>query len=144
MSGPAWKEVTTDEVRKKIMQAFRNRRSRAEASRRKAEHNSLGTLVAGEPLPNDVIFGKKGPQRNPGTELLHRLIKERFEEYESLGRGVKMELVESIMQTIKEQGGRFLLPARTGVDGWLELSHADVRDRISKAFRNYRRPLKGK
>jgi len=131
-----WKEVPSGEVRQKVMQTFRNRRR--QLSRQKVS-STKGPLIEGEPLPNDVIFGRA--QRNPGSELLHRLIKDHFEEYESLGRGVKMRLVGSIMQTITDQGGRFLQPALE--EGrWLEAPKDTTRERISKYFRNHRRPSK--
>ncbi|CAJ1954052.1 unnamed protein product [Cylindrotheca closterium] len=135
-----WKEVPYDDVRRKVMQAFRNRRRQSHFSRQKG----VGTnptnncvLIQGEPRPNDVIFGRV-IQRNPGSELLHRLIKDHFEEYEALNRGVKIRLVETVMQIITDQGGRFLQPA-SEEGRWLEVPKESARERVSKYFRNHRR-----
>ncbi|CAJ1965483.1 unnamed protein product [Cylindrotheca closterium] len=128
-----WEEVPTENLRKKIMQAFRNRRRRLDAFKNKA------TLIVGEPLPPDVVFGRA--QRNPGNDLLLRLIKDQSQVYESLNRGVKIRLVEGIMKTIKDQGGRFLEPAP--VKGrWVEVSVDNAKERISTYFRNHRRSSK--
>lgn len=137
----SWEVVSDEsELRKKVMQTFRNRRRIDSELKQSASEGIVGTLIAGDPLPNDVIFGKV-TRRNAGTELLlHHLIKESFEDYESLDRGVKMVLVETIMKTITDdQGGRFLQDADSG--RWMELSHDDAKERISKYFRNYRRKL---
>ncbi|CAJ1965489.1 unnamed protein product [Cylindrotheca closterium] len=126
----SWEEVPIEILRKKIMQAFRNRRRRQDVSK------ETSILIAGEPLPRDVIFGRA--RKNPGSELLQRLIKDNSQEYESLSRGVKMRHVESIMQTLKDQGGRFLEEAAEK-GRWVELPNDTARERISTYFRNYRR-----
>ncbi|CAJ1965487.1 unnamed protein product [Cylindrotheca closterium] len=127
----SWEVVPMEILRKKIMQAFRNRRRRLDA-----HSKETAILIAGEPLPRDVIFGRA--RKNPGSELLQRLIKDNSQEYESLSRGVKMRLVESIMKTIKDQGGRFLEEAAEK-GRWVELPNDHARERISTYFRNYRR-----
>ena len=134
-----WEPLSPDQLRKRVMQAFRNRRRLDAVKQQNANDSIPGAMISGRPRPSDVIFGRA--QRNPGTELLSRLIKNNFEEYESLDRGVKMRFVESIMQTIIDQGGRFLQPA-TNSAGWFELAHEAARERISKYFRNHRRPPK--
>mmetsp|Transcript_16058 Transcript_16058/g.39331 ORF Transcript_16058/g.39331 Transcript_16058/m.39331 type:complete len:603 (+) Transcript_16058:198-2006(+) len=133
-----WEEMTPHEVRKKIMQAFRNLRRRLDASKQKVV---VGNLIDGQPRPHDVIFGRV---QNPGSELLQRLIKEHSEEYESLDRGMKMRLVETIIQRIQCVGGRFLQPAATEDHNgrWREIPNEAARERISKYFRNNRRVWK--
>ncbi|CAJ1965481.1 unnamed protein product [Cylindrotheca closterium] len=128
-----WEEVPPEKLRKKIVQAFRNRRRRLDAFKNKA------TLISGEPLPPDVIFGRA--PRNPGNELLQRLVKEHAEEYESLNRGLKLRVVEGIIKTIKDQGGRFLEPAPEK-GRWVEVSVENARERTSTYFRNQRRSVK--
>lgn len=142
-SNQDWEEVPLDQVRKKVMQTFRNRRRLDNPSSRQKTKKCAcsGTLIPDKPLPTDVIFGRA--QRNPGTELLQRLIRDNSEEYESLDRGVKMRFVETIMFKFTSQGRRFLQQA-DGMDAWLELSHEDARERISKYFRNYRRLVQQK
>lgn len=136
-SNKRWLRLSDDGVRKKVMQAFRNKR------RREASKNSASvTLIVGKPLPNDAIFGRMS-ERNPGTELMHSLIKDHTDHYESLDRGDKMILVEKIIETIQGRGGRFLQPAGES-SKWIEVSHTHTRDRISKYFRNYRRPTRTK
>ncbi|CAJ1965533.1 unnamed protein product [Cylindrotheca closterium] len=134
-----WEEVPFHETRKKTMQTFRNRRRRQDACNKRKTNESSGILITGAPLPVDVIFGRA--QRNLGNDWLQHLIVENFEEYESLNRGVKMRLVERIMKTIKDQGGRFLEQAPEK-GRWVELPNDHARDRISKYFRNHRRPSK--
>ncbi|KAL3942743.1 MAG: hypothetical protein SGBAC_003118 [Bacillariaceae sp.] len=120
-----WEELTPNEVRKKVMQALRNLRRRLDvASKQKA---IFGDLIEGEPLPNDVIFSRV-QRRNQGTELLQRLIKEHSEEYESLDRGMKITVVESIVQRIQGLGGRFLQPSPEN-GGWHEITNEAVRER---------------
>ena len=131
-SATSWEEVPAETLKKKVMQMFRNRRRKQNASGQK------GVVMQDEPLPCDVIFGRN-IQRSVGTELLNSLIKDKFNEYESLDRGKKMMLVEmSIMHSIKNQGGRFLAFDLESCR-WIELSNEDVRERISKSFRNFRR-----
>lgn len=139
---PIWEEVPGDEIRSLVMQRFRNRRRLDNvASKQQVSHHSpkAGTLIADSPVPNDVIFSRASI-RNPGTELFHRLIRNHFQEYESLDRGVKMRFVETaVMQVVMAQGGRFLQPSTEEPGRWLELSYDSARERISKSFRNHRR-----
>lgn len=125
-----WEEVPIESLQQKIRQAFRNRRRRSDAYRETA------IPIVGKPLPTDVIFGRA--QKNQGSELLQGLIAENFEKYESLTRGAKMRMVEGMIRTIKDQGGRFLEPAPE-YGRFMELPHENARERVSTYFRNYRR-----
>ena len=129
----SWEDVPPKELRKKIMQSFRNRRKLNTSS---SVTTAPGTLIQGGPQQNDVLFGRTKQTR--GTKMLQILIENHFEQYESLDRGVKMKLVEQIMYNLTSQGGRFLQPAKEP-GNWLQVSHDEARERISKTFRNYRR-----
>ncbi|CAJ1937798.1 unnamed protein product [Cylindrotheca closterium] len=130
-----WEELSLEEARAKVTQLFRNNRRRPEASRDRIHG---GFIISDFPRPNDVVFGKGA--RSPGSELLQRLIKNRSHEYDSLDRGMKKDLVDSILHQIKEQGGRFLQP--TEVFGeFLAVTDDMARARISKYFRNNRRSI---
>jgi len=129
-----WRELTLKESRTKVMQIVRNYK------RRLASPRATGIVtpsIVSEPIADDVLFGRN--QQTRGNELLHRLVKERFEEYESLDRGTKMSVVDSIVQTIRDEGGRFLEPES---NGWVELSNEHARAKVSKWLSNYRRDLK--
>lgn len=134
-----WEELTEMETKKKIMQSFRNFRRRQEASKKTKLLEGGPELLHCEPMPADVIFGRV--QSNPGNDLLQRLIKEHGDEYDALDRGMKMRLVKTIIQAIKDKGGRFLQPA-TESGSWLELHHEATMEKVSKYFRNNRRPSK--
>ncbi|KAL3930107.1 MAG: hypothetical protein SGBAC_011908 [Bacillariaceae sp.] len=136
-SNGVWNELPIEKVRSKISQSFRNHKSKRDASSRKKV--LTGTLITGEPLPTDVIFGRS--QRSGGNDLLYLLIKERAHEYDALDRGKKQAVVDAVVQRIKGDGGRFLQP--TGdYGGWLELSNEASREKVSRYFRNYRRQPK--
>ncbi|CAJ1969512.1 unnamed protein product [Cylindrotheca closterium] len=128
-----WTEVPLDEVRIKITQMFRNHRRRAGAL------IQGGCLIADEPLPNDVVFGKT--HRSRGSDLMHYLIKTRSDEYNSLDRGMKVQVVDAVLERIKGEGGRFLQTAPEH-GGWLEVTTEMARIRVSKYFRNNRRQAK--
>ncbi|CAJ1932756.1 unnamed protein product [Cylindrotheca closterium] len=72
VKGPQpWSELTVEETRKKIAQAFRNHRRRPNATQQK---EAIGNPIADSPGPNDIVFGKT--QKNRGRELLQHLIKD--------------------------------------------------------------------
>ncbi|CAJ1969510.1 unnamed protein product [Cylindrotheca closterium] len=128
-----WIEIPVDEARLKITQMFRNHRRRVGAL------IQGGCLIAGEPLPNDVVFGKT--HRSRGSDLMHYLIKARSDEYNSLDRGMKVQVVDAVLERIKGEGGRFLQTAPEH-GGWLEVTTEMARIRVSKYFRNNRRKAK--
>ncbi|CAJ1932766.1 unnamed protein product [Cylindrotheca closterium] len=126
-----WEVLPPKEIRAKTTQLFRN-------YRRSSSKNNVKerTLVSAGALPNDVVFGRS--ERNRGTNLLHCLIKDRFEEYEALNRGKKLIVVNSIVDQLKGEGSRFLQPTKD-FRGYVELSDELVRNRVSKYFQNHRR-----
>ncbi|KAL3930106.1 MAG: hypothetical protein SGBAC_011907, partial [Bacillariaceae sp.] len=79
-----WAEESLVKVREKITQRFRNYNRRRVTVWQTVRG---GVTIADLPLPNDVIFGRA--QKSKGNELLHRLIKDRSEAYDSLSRGIK-------------------------------------------------------
>ena len=110
--------------------------------RETASHSEQeGMFVAGTVLPSDVIFGRA--QRSKGNDLLHLLIKERSEDYEALDRKKKVVIVDSIIESIKSEGGRFLQQTIDN-EGYVELSTDSTRERIATYFRNHRRLRKKK
>jgi len=129
-----WQEVTLKEARTKVTQIFRNYKRRLGTPRSTV---TVPPSIVSEPMPDDVLFGRH--QQSRGNELLHTLVKERFEKYESLDRGMKISVVDSIMQRIREEGGRFLEPDS---NGWVELSKEQARPKVSKCLSNYRRHFK--
>ncbi|CAJ1932780.1 unnamed protein product [Cylindrotheca closterium] len=129
-----WHEATLKESRTKVMKIISNYKRRLGTPRSTI---SPPSSIIGEPMPEDVIFGRN--QHSRGNELLHHLVKERFEEYESLDRGMKMSLVDSIAKTIRDEGGRFLGPES---NGWVELSIEQYRVKLSKYLTNHRRHFK--
>lgn len=130
---PSWTELTLEDARTRITQAFRNHRRQPNPSQQK---EASGTPITGAPAPNDIVFGKT--QKSRGRELLQHLIKDQSEDYDTLDRGMKVKVVDAIIARIQSEGGRFLLPKSDG-DGWLEVSNEVARTRIRKYFRNNRR-----
>ncbi|CAJ1932734.1 unnamed protein product [Cylindrotheca closterium] len=129
-----WEEISLAKVREKITQRFRNHNRRRESVFQLVRG---GTRISDVPLPKDVVLGRA--QKSQGNELLHGLIKDRSEDYDSLNRGMKVIVVDAIIERIKSEGGRFLQPT-PDLDGYVELSVDSTRDRVSTYFRNYRRP----
>ncbi|KAL3944764.1 MAG: hypothetical protein SGBAC_001183, partial [Bacillariaceae sp.] len=127
-----WEELRVEESRTKVTQMFRNLGRHRTAN----IPNLDGTLITDEPHPDDVVFGSR--QRSLGSELLQQILSDRSKEYDTLDRGMKLNVVKAIVERVKGQGGRFLqqLPES---DGWLEVSNDDACNRISKYFRNKRR-----
>jgi len=134
-SGPydAWEELGLDKSRIKVMQMFRNLGRQRTTSMLEPD----GIPIADEPRPDDVVFGNL--QRSRGSELLQQMISDRSKEYDDLDRGMKLKLVESVMERIKGQGGRFLQALPESAGEWMEVPNDDARKRISKYFRNKRR-----
>jgi len=128
-----WEVLSLDDSRSKITQAFRNHRRRPDIGKQRAQ----ASLIQGDPMPDDVIFGKS--QRSRGNDLLNHLIRDRAEEYDALDRGLKMKVVDAIVQRIRSEGGRFLQPTPE-YGGYLEVPNEMARAKISKYFRNNRRP----
>lgn len=130
-----WEVLRPQQTRAKITQIFRNYR-RANSKLKTKER----ALISDGPLPNDVVFGRM--ERNRGTNVLYCLIKERFEEYEAMDHGMKLTVVDSVVNMLKGEGSRFLQPTED-FRGYVELNDASVRTRVSKYFQNHRRLRKG-
>ena len=122
---------------------FRNRRRRLEVAQSQPhDTNTIEMPIEGEPLPADVLLGGigRGRRKHPGNELLHLLVQQHFDEYESLTRGHKMKVVDNIMDEIQNRGGRFVSQSSQKNGQWAQVPSVQVKERISKYFRNYRRP----
>ena len=132
-----WTELSLSKVRLKMTQRFRNHIRRRESV---SQQVSEGNLITDTPRSNDVILGRA--QQSQGTAYLHRLIKEESEEYAAVDRGLKVVVVDGIMERIKNKGGRFLQPSTSDIGGYVELSADSIRDRIPIYFRNHRRSSK--
>ena len=130
---PLWIELPVEDTRTRITQSFRNQRRRPD---KPGEKEAAGTLISDVPTENDILLGN--PVRSRGRELLQLLIKEQAEDYDALDRGMKVKVVDAIIQRIRSEGGRFLL-ATPDHDGWLEVSNETARARVRKSFRNKRR-----
>eukprot|EP00526_Cylindrotheca_closterium_P022700 CAMPEP_0113651806 /NCGR_PEP_ID=MMETSP0017_2-20120614/27632_1 /TAXON_ID=2856 /ORGANISM="Cylindrotheca closterium" /LENGTH=181 /DNA_ID=CAMNT_0000564537 /DNA_START=250 /DNA_END=795 /DNA_ORIENTATION=+ /assembly_acc=CAM_ASM_000147 len=131
---PTWNELSTEEVRSKVYQMFRNKKRMRGASLR--QNIPAGTPITGDPLPSDVLLGRF--ERNGGNVLLLNLVKDRFEEYDSLDRGMKAAVTNEVLEAIKGTGGRFLQSSPNSSE-LFEISNEKAREAISKCFRNYRR-----
>ena len=130
----SWTELSLDDKRTRIGQAFRNQRRQTDGAQGK---EAPGTRISDTPGQNDIVLGSSA-QKSRGRELLQRLIKDEAEDYDSLDRGMKVKVIDAIIQRIQSEGGRFLLPAPNN-DGWLEVPNEEARGRVRKYFRNNRR-----
>jgi hypothetical protein len=133
-----WKELPLDEVRTKITQMFRNnRRAHAATEIVKSSHEGESNTLD-HPGPDDVVFGKT--RNNRGNKLVRQLVTDFAAEYDAANRGSKAKIADSIIQRTKSKGGRFLKQTESG--RWEEVPNDFARAKISKHFRNNRRPPK--
>lgn len=51
-----------------------------------------------------------------------------------------MKVVDNIMDEIQNRGGRFVSQSSQNNGQWAQVPSVQVKERISKYFRNYRRP----
>lgn len=138
IDGSSWVEVSVPEVREKIVQMFRNfRRSRTTTQQK------MATRPPSPPPPDkivvtlregDVVFGRQGHE---GNQKLRNLIESMSAEYDEATRGQKKELVEDLMKSILQAGGRFL--KQISPSTYEELSNETASAKIGSHFRNYRR-----
>ncbi|CAJ1932762.1 unnamed protein product [Cylindrotheca closterium] len=92
-------------------------------------------MVVERPGRNDVVLGRNN--KGHGNQLMMSLVKDLAKDYDSAGRGEKWTIADSIVQRIREQGGRFLQQQSDG--NWEEVANDFARSKISKCFRNHRR-----
>lgn len=132
----SWMEISLEESRSKIMHMFRNMKRRRDTVHKT---ETEGTPITGDPLPNDVKFGRA--QKSAGNHRYQQIIKTRLKDFDAMDRGEKVTVVDAVIEDIREGGGRFLL-LEPDSGKWLEASTDVIRTRISKSFRNHRRKTK--
>jgi hypothetical protein len=134
-----WKEVPLEEVRAKITQMFRNNRRTHRAATEFVQLSHEGeSNTLDHPGPDDIAFG--GTRNNRGNKLVRQLVTDFAADYDAANRGSKATIADSIVQRIKSEGGRFLKQTESG--RWEEVPNDFARAKISKYFRNNRRPPK--
>ena len=96
------------------------------------------------PSPNDCLLGKRGKViwGRPGNVLYTKMVDLSFESYEQAPKFGKQQIVDQVIQAIRDSGGKFLnFDQDTG--DWVELNDQVVlRDKVSHAYRNKRRDLR--
>ncbi|KAL3941351.1 MAG: hypothetical protein SGBAC_004269 [Bacillariaceae sp.] len=148
-----WVELTNEDACSKVAQAFRNNRrprvtsgSAVEATGDVITSSSLQSMGSRgangspeEPTENDVLFGRK--RNNEGNKRVRELVGELATEYDKASKARKTQIADSVVQEIQKKGGRFLKQAE-GHDSskWEEVPDEFARNKISKHFRNNRRP----
>jgi hypothetical protein len=92
------------------------------------------------PGPLDVIMGRgRHNKSKPGNRKLQEKLDEHYVQYEASDKYQKTALAESILNTMMEEGSRFLI--RQGDKkqaAWVEVTREKARDKISHDFRNMR------
>jgi hypothetical protein len=133
-----WEEVSLEEACGKIAQAFRNnRRPRASQVQEGSVVGVQGPpRIVGRPHPSDVLFGRK--RNNDGNKRVRELVGDLADAYDLANKTRKTQLADAVVQEIKRQGGRFL-KQKEG-NKWEEVPNDFARSKISKHFRNNRRP----
>lgn len=119
------------------IQAFIQEQIEAEEGRKQA----LGGRIM-HPRSQDVLMGRGWHQQeHPGNLELAKIVDEKRHEYKAARKLLKTNLNWTIVEIIKDQGGRFLERAHesdddtTGGGGWVEASDENARDKVSKCFR---------
>jgi hypothetical protein len=114
------------------------RKAQEEVVRGYCSNDSSGGRMVDQivvPARKDVLFGRGSVlQSHVGNFRLSHLIEENLERYFSSQRNGKIPLVNSIMGTIRMEGGRFLRQTKAG--WWEEVSDDVACDKIGHGFRN--------
>eukprot|EP00980_Cylindrotheca_fusiformis_P031703 scaffold26816_cov166-Cylindrotheca_fusiformis.AAC.1 len=136
-----WEAISIEDACSKIAQAFRNNR-RSRASQSDGQPGAAVVLpepppkTVDRPNPNDVLFGRK--RSNDGNKRVRQLVGDLSNEYDIASKARKTQIADSVVQEIQRQGGRFL--KQNDDDKWEEVPNDFARSKISKHFRNNRRP----
>jgi len=158
-----WIQVPEDEMRHKIGQTFRNLRHRrvcissqqpvsnrsstisAEAGGRTAGLQTVAsrpspdaTVIVDQVKPHDVLFGSR-LKNHVGNKRLRELVQDVATEYDAANRGGKLRMAQQLMETVKEEGGRFLKPLDDVGRRWEIVSDKDAVKKVGAHFRNFRR-----
>ena len=96
------------------------------------------------PTPQDILLGKGRPyQEHPGNIAMNDIIDKYRDEYTSCKtRTEKTAMSQSILETIRKQGGRFLIKKSKDDDLWVLATDAKARDKVAHSFRMPRKFLK--
>lgn len=86
---------------------------------------------------NDVLYLGR-TVNNAGNERLRTLVARHAETYNSGSSKDKRNAVDLIIDSIRQNSGRFLKPSEGGKD-WREVPVSEVRSKISQMFRNQKR-----
>jgi hypothetical protein len=92
-----------------------------------------------DPLPNDILLGRGKPiHQRPGNVRFRDMIDAHKDKYEKDEKGAKVVATASIVDLVKEEGGRFLKESEDG-RWWVEVDEATARAKVNNAFRTQRR-----
>jgi hypothetical protein len=84
----------------------------------------------------DVLFGRGKPiQEHPGNLRYHYILDMYQESYECAKKFQKMEISETVVQSVQKYHGRFL---KQDGAGWVMVDDITARDKVSHAFRTRR------
>lgn len=137
-----WNELSLEEVRGKVTQAFRNHRRPPAALHAKFSAAAGGAepaFIVEQPDKNDVLFGRK--RSNIGNRRVRQLVSHLSDEYNAATTKVKKrEISDSVVEEVHRTCGRFLMQ-REG-DRWEVVPNDFARNKIAKHFQNHRRPPK--
>jgi hypothetical protein len=88
------------------------------------------------PQPEDVLLGRgKKVQAFPGNLKFRGKIEANRRTYDNSSKFEKSVLIEAILRSVKDSGGRFL---QQGTKGYFEVDDDVARKKISHAWRNLR------
>jgi hypothetical protein len=88
------------------------------------------------PGPLDVLLGRGKPlQKHDGNLSYHFVVEGYHERYEQASKLDKTQIAKTIVDKIREHGGRFLKQEDAG---WVEIDDEAARTKISHTFRNHR------
>jgi hypothetical protein len=103
-------------------------------------HNTLSNFLT-EPMKYDVLCGRdRNYMKHPGNVIYRQLVEQHIHTYAcDLPKQEKMNITRLILSTMERRyGSRFIRQiSSTGVGRWEILSHAQARDKISHALRNF-------
>jgi hypothetical protein len=112
-----------------------------------SEQYGNGTVV-GSPIsnfhvrPNDVLLGRG--RYHPGNVDFRKRVATCFDEYEASKKQKQTRIARQIIQTIVNDGGRFLTKPPTKSDSWEEIDLDEARLKVAHTFRSVRKTRRKK
>ena len=96
------------------------------------------------PSELDVVFGRgRSIQDYPGNKKFRAILDKKKNEYDNLSKFGRTDLAASIIQQIKNDGGRFLKKKDSGGEAcWEEVELKEARAKVTMAFRSRRKLAK--